>query len=160
MDLKVNIQLIQESVIGEDLSSEHCELLSKIVKRIELNAGEVLFKAGILDKNLYVLTKGKLDIFKGVGGTDKNIHIATVKKGSIIGELSFIDGLPHSMQLVANKAATLLVLSKDDFEAKLESHPKLVYNVMRSIMRYSHNLQQKMMQENIALRRMVQNSYM
>ena len=155
-----NTQLIYESILGEELSMEECGILSEIVKHKELSKEEVLFDAGTKDGMLYILIKGKLDIFKETGGTGGTVHIATVNKGSMIGELSFIDDEAHSMKLVSRKKASVLFLSKEDFEAKLESHPKVVYNIMRSIMRYSHRLQQKMMQENVELRRMMQNSYM
>jgi len=160
MSLEANAQLIKESVLGEELTLEECKQLSDIIKHKELSAEEVLFEAGSKDGNLYILIDGKLDIYKDSGTTAKAIHIATVKKGAMIGELSFLDGEAHSMRLSARKSASVLYLSKDDFEAKLLDNPKLIYNVMRSIMRYSHKLQHKITGDNIEMQRMMQNGYM
>jgi CRP-like cAMP-binding protein len=160
MSTVANSQLIQESVLGEDLSAKQCEQLSDIVKHKELEADEVLFEPGTKDGNLYILIDGKLDIFRDTGGTSKSIHIATVKKGNMIGELSFIDDEAHSMRLIARKKSSVIYLSKDDFEAKLNEQPRLVYDVMRSIMRYSHRLQHKIMEDSLEMQKMMHNGYM
>lgn len=160
MSLEANAKLIKESVLGESLTFEECEQLLDIIKHKELSAAEVLFEAGSKDGNLYIVVDGKFDIFKESGGTGKAIHIATVTKGAMIGELSFLDDEAHSMSLIARKSAQVLYLSKTDFEAKLLENPKLVYDVMRSIMRYSHKLQNKITGDNVDMQKMMQNGYM
>ncbi len=160
MAKQANTQLIFESILGEDLTLEECEVLSNIVKHKELAKEEVLFEPDTKDGMLYILIAGKLDILKELGGVDGSIHVATANKGSIIGELSFLDDEPHSMCVKSRKEASILMLSKTDFESKINTHPNVVYHVMRSIMRYSHKIQHKMSQENTELRRMSQNSYM
>lgn len=157
---QANTKLIFDSILGEDLTIEECEVLSDIVKHKELAKEETLFEPGTKDGMLYILIAGKLDILKDLGGVDGSIHVATAKEGSIIGELSFIDDEPHSMRVMSRKESSVLFLSREDFETKINSHPQVVYNVMRSIMRYSHQIQHKMSQENVELRRMSQNSYM
>lgn len=152
-------KLIAESVLGADLTQEDCEILSEIVKQKELSKTEVLFEPDTLDGNLYILVEGKLEILKVVG-PDKTISINSIKPGSLIGELSFIDGIAHTMRLQARKDSTVLMIQRDDFEALTIKHPKVVFNVMRSILRFSHKLQRKMLQENLEMQRMVQNEYM
>lgn len=152
-------QLIAQSVLGSDLMEADCEILSEIVNQMDLGKGEILFEPDTIDGNLYILVEGKLDIIKVIG-PNKSIGINVIKEGSIIGELSFIDGIAHTMRLQARNEAKVLYVQRDDFEKLTESHPKVAFNVMRSILRYSHKLQRKMLQENIQMQRMVQNEYM
>lgn len=152
-------KLISESLLGSDLTMEECEILSEIVKYQTLEAEEVLFEPDTIDGNLYILIEGKLEILK-VLGPGNALSINTLKTGALIGELSFIDGHAHSMRLQARKPSKVMYLSRDDFENLLADHPKVVYDVMRSILRYSHALQRKMMKENLDLQRMVKNEYM
>jgi len=159
MNQLTDAKVISESLLGTDLTIEECDVLSKIVVAQKLNAKETLFEPGTKDGNLYLLVEGKLDIFKDTA-SNKTIHITTLKQGAMIGELSFIDDESHSMRLVARKDSSVLTLSKTDFESLLSEHPNVVYNVMRSILRYSHKLQRKMLQENLEMQRMVQNEYM
>lgn len=152
-------QLITDSVLGADLTDADCEVLSDIVKQRDLEKGEVLFEPDTIDGNLYILIEGKLEIIK-VFGPNKSISINTIKQGSMIGELSFIDGIAHTMRLQARKESKVLYVQRDDFEKLLETNPTVVFNVMRSILRFSHKLQRKMLQENLEMQRMVQNEYM
>lgn len=152
-------QLIASSLLGTDLTESDCEVLSEIVKQRDLTEGEVLFEPETVDGNLYILIEGKLEIIK-VMGPNKRIQFNTLKAGSLIGELSFIDGNAHTMQLKARTPAKVLYVQRDDFERLSETHPKVGFNVMRSILRYSHNLQRQMVQDSIQMQRMLQNEYM
>ncbi|MBD3821318.1 MAG: cyclic nucleotide-binding domain-containing protein [Thiotrichales bacterium] len=155
---KADVQVIAQSLLGSDLLEEDCEILSKVVKHKKLAPNEILFDADTVDGSLYILVNGKLDILKTVG-PDKELSINALKPGSMIGELSFIDGVAHTMRLRARTDSEVLVLHRDDFEALAESNNRVVFNVMKSILRYSHTLQRKMLQENIEMQRMVLNEY-
>jgi len=88
---------ISESVLGTDLTPEDCETLCQIVEKKVLQKGEGLFEPDTVDGNLYILVEGKLEILK-VAGPNKTIHINTIKKGSLIADLSLVDGLAHTMR--------------------------------------------------------------
>ncbi len=159
MPHRAGAKLIFKSVLGTDLTFEECEILSKIVKYHNLTAKEVLFEPESIDGNLYILLEGKLDIVKVLG--PKNVlNINTIKKGNIIGELSFIDGNAHTMRVQSRKESKVMYLSREDFESLLKTNPKIVFHVMRSILRFSHQLQRKMLQENLDMQRMIKNEYM
>lgn len=155
---KADTQLIEQSVLGSDLTTEDCEVLSNVVKHQKLEAGEVLFEPDTIDGCLYILTSGKLDIIKATGPTT-GISVNALKPGSIIGELSFIDGVAHTMRLKARVASEVLKIQRDDFEKLADENNRVVFNVMKSILRYSHTLQRKMLNENIEMQRMVLNEY-
>lgn len=156
-DAKTN--LIANSVLGDDLTQEECAILSDIVFEQTLQPDEVLFEPNTIDGNLYLLIEGKLDILK-VLGPKTEICLNTIKSGSMIGELSFIDGHEHTMRLKSRKESKVLHLSRKDFEGLLEEHPRVVFNVLRSILRFSHQVQRRMLAENLELQRMVKNEYM
>lgn len=155
---QADAQLISDSILGEDLTRSECETLSEIVRHRKLAQDEVLFEPGTIDHTLYILIDGKLDINKVIG-ENKTININVLKQGAMIGELSFLDGNAHSMQLKARKPSEVIMMSRVDFEGLLLSHPKLVFDVMRSILRFSHHLQRKMMEENIEMKKLVQFQY-
>lgn len=148
--------LIAESFLGADLTPADCETLCQIVEKKELSKGEILFEPDTIDNNLYILVEGKLEILK-VAGSNKTIHVNTIKKGAMIGELSFVDGMAHTMRLQAANDATVLILHHDDFETLGTQNPALMFNVMKSILRFSHQLQRKMLNDNLEMMRMIQN---
>lgn len=159
MAKQAEAKLISESLLGADLSFEECIALSEIVKYRSLELDEVLFEPDTTDGNLYLVTEGKLEILKVVNN-NSTVSINVVKAGTMIGELSFLDGAAHTMRVKSRMKSQVLCLSRIDFEALLDTHPKVVFNVLRSILRFSHKLQRKMVQENLEMQRMVKNEYM
>lgn len=155
---KADAQLIEQSVLGADLSREDCEVLSNAVKHQKLEADEILFEPDTVDGCLYILINGKLDIIKATG-PNTGININALKPGAIIGELSFIDGVAHTMRLKARITSEVLKIQRDDFEKLADENNRVVFNVMKSILRYSHTLQRKMLNENLEMQRMVSNEY-
>ena len=149
---------ISETILGQDVTMEECEILSKAVTQKSLKAGEVLFEPDTKDETLYLLVAGKLEVVKVLPG-DTNIRMDMLKAGSMTGELSFIDGKTHSMRLVAKHDSEILALHKDAFEALVEEHPMLSYHVMRSILRYTHIMQRKINAKYLEMTRMIQNQY-
>ena len=149
---------IINSILGQDLNEKECEILAKAVKIRKVAKGDILFDAGSKDETLYILVSGKLEVLKMLTA-DKSLSIDTLKEGSMTGELSFLDGNPHSMRLIAKKDSEVLMLQRKQFEEMIEKHPHLTFNVMRSILRYSHKLQRKMNTKYLEMHRMIQNQY-
>ena len=149
---------ISQTILGQDVTMEECEVLSEAVTKRSLKKGEILFDEGTKDETLYLLTSGKMEIVKVLSG-EATISIDIIKEGSMTGELSFIDGKTHTMRLIAKKDSEVLMLHKDAFEALVEKHPMLTYHVMRSILRYTHIMQRKTNAKYLEMHRMVQNQY-
>lgn len=151
-------QTISETILGQDVTMEECEILSSAVTQKSLKAGDVLFEPDTKDETMYLLVSGKLNVVKVLSG-DSTVFIDTIKEGGMIGELSFIDGKTHSMRLVAKRDSEVLGLHKDEFEKMVEEHPMLTFHVMRSILRHTHNMQRKANAKYLEMHRMVQNQY-
>lgn len=153
-----NSKKIAGSLLGQDLTSEECDILSSIVKTKQLKKDEILFEEGSKDDMLYLLITGKLEVLKVLPG-EKTISIDVLKEGAMTGELTFIDGVAHTMRVKAKKDSEVLMLHREEFESFVESHPILTFHVMRSILRYSHTLQRKINRKYLEMHRMVQNQY-
>lgn len=153
------LELISQSVLGVDLTEEECQTLADICSHRKLVADEVLFNVGESDEQLYVIAEGKIEVIKNFGSKDETI-MATLKPGSLAGELSFIDGEPHSMTLKSRKESHVIVLKRQDFEGLINTNPMIVYHVMRAILRASHKLQRELNSRFMEMNRFVTNQYM
>jgi len=153
-----NSTKIASSLLGQDLTSEECDVLATIVKSRQLQSAETLFDVGTQDDILYLLITGKLEVLNVFPGGN-TISIDVLQEGAMTGELTFIDGAAHTMRVIAKKESEVLMLQREAFESLVESHPKLTYQVMRSILRYSHTLQRKINGKYLEMYRMVQNQY-
>jgi len=84
-------------------------------------------------------------------GTDNEVTLNVLKPGDVVGELSFLDGATRYASLVALDGTRVLGLSRGDLEGLLDSHPHVVYRVMRAIVRVVHDLQRRLSMQTAEL---------
>ena len=93
-------------------------------KPMRLKADEVLFLASDLGDGCYRIDEGLLKVsMMSRSGTER--ILAFVGPGSIVGELSMIDGRPRSAAVVAVRDSALSFLSRSAFEAFAQKHPEI-----------------------------------
>lgn len=97
----------------------------RIIERCErrvFEAGEVVGRAGEVDRSLLILRSGRLGFYLSDEDLDPFNVIAAP---SVVGEVAFFDGLPRSGTLRAIEGGTLLRLSFEEFEALAAEAPHL-----------------------------------
>jgi CRP/FNR family transcriptional regulator, cyclic AMP receptor protein len=93
-------------------------------KPVRLKADEVLFLASDPGDGCYRIDEGLLKVsMMSRTGTER--ILAFMGPGSIVGELSMIDGRPRSAAVVAVRDATLSFLSRASFEAFAQRQPDI-----------------------------------
>jgi CRP-like cAMP-binding protein len=95
-------------------------------------AAKVLIEGG-RESYMFVVAEGKVDILKGAGDHKNDKKIATVRAGKTIGEMSLIDGMPHSATAVVAEPAKLLLITKTNFEQFNKDHPQVSLKLMKKI---------------------------
>lgn len=153
------IDIISKTNWGKELNQDELSIFVALTDLVDYSRNDVLFHAESKDDSLYILIEGKLEVVKDAGLKSEMV-LSTLKPGALAGELSFIDGDAHTLTLRAQKAATVLSLKRQTFEPLIESHPRLVFNLMRGILRSSHQLQRDMNSQFMEMSRFVTNQYM
>jgi CRP-like cAMP-binding protein len=82
---------------------------------------------------------------------EEEVTLNAIRPGSMVGELSFLDGASRYASLVALSATRVLGLSRADLEGLLDRHPKVVYHVMRAIVRVVHDIQRRLSMQTTEL---------
>jgi CRP-like cAMP-binding protein len=144
------IDLILGSALGTELTREEASLLDDLMGSQKLSDGDYLIKQGVADDCLHVLLSGKLEVVRNTGAGE-TASLAILRDGELAGELSFIDGEPHTVALRALSDCVVLSLGRGEFENIIEGHPQLVYKVMRAIARSAHRIVHRMNHEFVEL---------
>jgi CRP-like cAMP-binding protein len=118
-------------------------VLAGILTLRDLASGEVLVAEGSTDNHLYVVVHGVLGVVKGAGTADA-VTLHTLSTGDFVDELGFMDGTPYYAAKVALSDLQVLGLEREKLESILESHPRIVYRVMRAIVRVAHLVQRRL----------------
>jgi CRP-like cAMP-binding protein len=142
--------LVLNSSLGAELSQGDADILGDLMVVHELADGDYLFEEGMTDNTLHVVIFGKLEVVKRTSGGD-SASLAILREGELAGELSFIDGAPHTVGLRALCDTGVVSLSREAFEGVVDAHPQLVYKVMRAVARSAHRIVHRMNTEFVEL---------
>jgi CRP-like cAMP-binding protein len=94
--------------------------------------GEILFAEGDTGGVAYVIKKGCVSLTKRTSnGMSK--QVAAIEPGSIVGEMSLIKSLPHSVTATATEDGEALILTRDEYKARLEKSDKVLAMILRSL---------------------------
>jgi len=143
-------KLVLQSSLGTELLQEEADLLGSLMTVRELPDGEFLISEGEEDDTLHVLVEGKLEVVKSTGA-DEFASLAILREGDLAGELSFVDGEPHTVGLRALCHSKVLCLTRSDFEGIVPDNPQLVYKLMRTVARSAHQIVHRMNYEFVEL---------
>jgi len=112
-----------ELVFLRDRSEEDWERVLAHAEAVRFSAGDVLVSAGELDRTLYVLASGRLEVL--LPGEGDDIRIGTIEPRSVAGEIAFVDGRPRSATLRALTDGEVFELQFDAFETLAARYPEL-----------------------------------
>lgn len=125
--------MLEGADMFRDFNRDDVETLAKYVGAYEAGEGTKVLDEGSRESYMFVVIEGKMDILKQNEGHGEGKKIATVRAGKTVGEMSLIDGLPHSATAVVADSARLLLFTKDDFERFAEECPDVAIKVLRKI---------------------------
>ncbi|OFZ69320.1 MAG: Crp/Fnr family transcriptional regulator [Betaproteobacteria bacterium RBG_16_56_24] len=129
------------STITEELCDAEVEILAGLFEVKDYKAGQVIVKPGDEHPdNLYILAHGDIEVKIESAGEDSTIHV--LKPGDLAGIITFVGGAASdiSATLCAIGNTKVLSLERARFETLINSHPMMVYKVMRGVVRNVHGI--------------------
>ena len=124
--------LIRNIPILGALSDEELLVIERYLNFIELCPGEVVFQEGDRGDYVYFVLAGSLEVIKESKAKEE-VVISVLTKGCSIGEMAVIDDLPRSATVRACTKATLLTLSRENFNYLLTEHSGIAAKLLKAI---------------------------
>ena len=126
--------VIPANSILDALPSELSRGLFAQGRLLSLDADQTLFLAGDEGDGCYRVEEGLLKASVAAPNGGERI-LAILGPGSMVGELSMIDGAPRSASVTALRDSKLHYVSKAAFEASGKSSPEIYQHVMKVLAR-------------------------
>src|SRR5215813_14946043 len=124
-------RLARVPIFSDLAQNELAFLIQRAIPR-HYSAGEIVFSEGEPCSGLYVVESGHVRIFKSSSGGRE--HVLSVDgPGHSVAELPVFDGGNYPASVAAVDDATLLFISKQDFQALCLSHPQVALKVLRVV---------------------------
>lgn len=97
-------------------------------------SGTVLFREGEPGDYVGFITSGALEVKKQTEFKGKEIVLATLKKGSFVGEMSLMGAHePRSATVVALEDSELVILKREALDVLIEQHPRIGIKILRGL---------------------------
>jgi CRP-like cAMP-binding protein len=141
---------VARSILGAELDAAECAALAGKMGVETMKEGELVVNEGEPRRTLFLLADGKLSVCKGEA--NEEAHLYQLRIGECAGTRAFIDGSERKARLRADTDGVVLTLEPEDFESLIETHPWLVYKVMRALFRVTHTNLMRMNLESAELR--------
>ena len=95
-------------------------------------AGAVMLVAGDPSDELMLVLHGSASVIvRSLEG--KDVRVAGIRHGAMIGEVGFLDGAPRSATVVAHEDTTVAILTRESYQALGASAPRAVERLLANI---------------------------
>lgn len=101
--------------------------LAERVIEVDYAKGAVIARQGDVGTGFFVVASGSVEVVR-----DGEV-IAHLGPGAFFGELSVLDGLPRTAQVIATEPTTCLALATWEFERVVRDNPSVALSVMRGL---------------------------
>ncbi len=135
MDFEALVQAIQtlnaEDAFRPRLGADQWRQVAPFFTRHEIRAGDLLVKQGELDRAMYLLGQGSMQVF-ATGGPPGSNRIAILRAGSIIGEPGLFSDGPRMANVEAVTPCTVWALRGPRLEELALRLPALALELVRA----------------------------
>lgn len=122
--------------------------MSDEFKKVRFHNGELLVEEGTLSDYVYLITRGKVEVRKGMKTSPTPKVLATVGKGEVVGEISMFDGQPHVATAVAVTDVEATAMSREEFEKKLDTMDTILRGTVLAMVHHARHLADLVTKQN------------
>ncbi|NQU62906.1 MAG: cyclic nucleotide-binding domain-containing protein [SAR324 cluster bacterium] len=130
-DLKV-IDILKQVPLFDHLTKRELKTISTLVHSRTYQTGEYVFKKDDPGAAMFIIKKGALNIVLPEGD-EKEIHLATLKSGTFVGELALLDNSPRSASAKASEPTEALAFFRSELNKLLTTYPSIGSKIMRKL---------------------------
>lgn len=106
------------------------------VSKVYFDPHELLFKEGDPPTGMFFIEDGTVEVFRASGA--RTVTLAKLGRGDVIGELSLLEGRPHSSSVKATSDVTALKVEPEQLDQALDQSPPLIRMILKRVVRKLH----------------------
>ena len=126
--------LLKTVPLFKDLDDAELLEVAAVCRPEKFGVGEYIFREGESGNRLYLITEGEVRISRDVPGSGEEA-LAILKAGALFGEMAVFDRSERSTHAISNAGATVLTITRADFEILLDFNRELAYKVLWAVTR-------------------------
>ncbi len=132
MMLTVEKALFLKSVpVFAGLEGEELAALAEIAMEKEFRQGEVLFEEGQVAHHLYLVVRGKVEVFRKVNSNER--PLAALAEKDVLGEMAILDDEPRSASVRALEPTLVLKIDRESFRELIHERPQISFAIFKML---------------------------
>lgn len=135
MEFSELVQAVQtlnaEDAFRARLSAEQWRVAASYLTPHPIRSGELLIRQGDLDRNMYFLGRGSLQVFV-TGGPPGSSRVAILRPGGVVGEPSLFGDGPRMANVEAVTNCIVWALRGPRLEEMAQRSPHLAFELLRA----------------------------
>ncbi len=135
MTTNTTVAALASMDLFSELSKKELTAIDRLMTPIDIKAGKELIKEGSAGREAFIVVDGTASVWR------KGKLIASVGKGSVIGELALLGNRPRTATVRAETAMTVEVLNHREFKTLLEDSPGTALKLLIATANRIHDLE-------------------
>ncbi|MBW2700948.1 MAG: Crp/Fnr family transcriptional regulator [Deltaproteobacteria bacterium] len=127
-------ELLKKVSIFANIDDQALGRLASLVQVREVGKDSLIFGQDDSGDALFIIASGRVKVVL-YGENGKEITLTFFGEGDFFGEMSLLDDMPRSANVITCEASTLVILKRSDFVAHLEESPATAINVLGELSR-------------------------
>ncbi len=128
----VELDLARQCILFRDLSDEDIRHIVALGEEQTCREGDTLAVQGSREGKVFVLLEGMVEVQVQTG--EERRPVVYLGPGQLIGEITLVDGGPHSASVVVTQTPTrVLAFERKALLELCETRPRIGYVLMRNI---------------------------
>jgi CRP/FNR family transcriptional regulator, cyclic AMP receptor protein len=140
--------ILKDIPLFQGLGDEVLEALERVSTIKTFPKNTILFSEGDQSDSFYIIRSGRVNV--GINDEDgREVILSILGPGEYFGEIALMDGEPRSAYVMTKEPSQLVIISKNDFHGLLSSHPDIMTNLFRGLLKRFREANKKI--ESLAL---------
>lgn len=121
-------KFLNQQYLCESLTVKEVQTLIDYTEMVHYKKEDIIAEIGEVGDALYFILSGEIGLFQE--NDNKVTEVARVKEGELMGEMSFFDRRPRSVQIRAIGDVQILKLSRAMYKRLRVEHPYIAVNLL------------------------------
>jgi CRP-like cAMP-binding protein len=126
------IEILRKIPLFEKLSRRELSNAADIIYDRKYRPGEYIFEKGQPGAAMFIIKRGAVQIVAS-DKKGKEIVLATLKKGTFLGELALLDDSPRSASARAKEPTEALAFFRSDLNKLLDTDPDIASKILKEL---------------------------
>ena len=127
-------ELLQKVSLFQNVELKELERIAALLQSREVRRDAQIVAQDEPGDSLFVIARGRVKVVL-FGDTGREVILTLLKAGDFFGEMSLVDDLPRSANVIAQEDSTVLILKREQFVEHVVNTPSTALNVMAELSR-------------------------